>query len=336
MSPDGKTLASGSDDGTICRWDVATAKQIGEPLRGHGEQVSCVAFSPDGETIASGSDDKSVRLWDVATARQIGEPLRGREAPVRSVAFTPDGQMFANGSADGTIRLRSGVPLREHIDAFRAKAAQVDAARAMLADRIAACGPGVNARSALQASVLADDRFAGERRVPALIALGEMDPANAPFNRRVRDALWVKDWGTALPLMKKLPASELALFAGEDLNEVVWGGLTELPADSAARDLQQLRSYAQRAVDLTQRKVSGILDTLARAHWELGERTKAIDVQREAIAVAEAEIGVARTPGAVILQVSREDVLNALQEMQATLSFYESAMSPQGPGEPLP
>ena len=105
FSPDGKTLASASRDRTVRLWNVATHRQIGNPLTGHAGGVTSVAFSPDGKTLATGSGDRTVRLWDVATHRQIGNPIAGHTGTVFSVAFSPDGKTVASGSFHDTAQL---------------------------------------------------------------------------------------------------------------------------------------------------------------------------------------------------------------------------------------
>ena len=103
FSPDGHTLASGGEDGSVRLWEAATGA-LRHTLEGHGDGVLSVAFSPDGRTLASGSYDRSVRLWEAATGVLL-HTLEGHGGQVWSVAFSPDGHTLASGGYDGSVRL---------------------------------------------------------------------------------------------------------------------------------------------------------------------------------------------------------------------------------------
>src|SRR5262249_12689981 len=95
-SPDSKTVASASQDGSVRLWDVNTGKQ-GLALENLPGTVYGAAFSPDGKrlaaTVGGNGSDSVTLLWDVAT----GKELRKWEAGLGPIAFSPDGHLVAAG-----------------------------------------------------------------------------------------------------------------------------------------------------------------------------------------------------------------------------------------------
>jgi WD40 repeat protein len=103
ISPDGQTVAAGTEEGSVRVWDVrdptAESRAVGTK---HNGRVTTVAISSNG-LIASAGVDGMIDIWS-SVAHQAMPPIRG-VSEIFAIAFTPSGNRFAVGRADGTIQL---------------------------------------------------------------------------------------------------------------------------------------------------------------------------------------------------------------------------------------
>ncbi|KAJ0423727.1 hypothetical protein BJY00DRAFT_43638 [Aspergillus carlsbadensis] len=90
FSPDGKTIASASCDGTINIW--STTGTLERTLDGHqaDQEILDLAFSPDGNTIISASEDGTVNLW--SSTGDLRKTLCLRDEKTVDTCFSPDGR----------------------------------------------------------------------------------------------------------------------------------------------------------------------------------------------------------------------------------------------------
>ena len=100
VSPDGKWIAAGREDGSVKLWSLPDGKP-GLTISAAKGAIRSVKFSPDSAKLACASADKSLTLWNVADAKSIAAV----ETPAEVNAVTWLGDKIASGGADGIIRV---------------------------------------------------------------------------------------------------------------------------------------------------------------------------------------------------------------------------------------
>jgi WD40 repeat protein len=102
ISNDGKSFATGNDNGSVKYWDIASEKVLWA-LPAHQAPVWAVALSPRGDYLATGSDDGKAILWDVNTRKE--QHVLPNIGGVRALAFDPAGKRLITGGRDGAVKV---------------------------------------------------------------------------------------------------------------------------------------------------------------------------------------------------------------------------------------
>jgi WD40 repeat protein/serine/threonine protein kinase len=112
FSPDGTRLGTascadpvadaGCTRGQIRLWNTDTGQLASDPLVGHANLITALAWVPGSTTLLSGSADGTLIAWNTATGKS-GITFEGHTSAVNSVAVSSDGKLVASGANDSTV-----------------------------------------------------------------------------------------------------------------------------------------------------------------------------------------------------------------------------------------
>ncbi|PXF40368.1 putative U3 small nucleolar RNA-associated protein 13 [Gracilariopsis chorda] len=103
VSPDGRIVASGSQDRSVKLWDASDGVLL-KKCTGHRRGVWAVQFSTVDRIVASCSGDATVRLWNVADGTCL-RTMQGHLSGVLKAVFISSGTQLASAGADGLMKL---------------------------------------------------------------------------------------------------------------------------------------------------------------------------------------------------------------------------------------
>jgi len=103
LTPDGRLLASASNDSTVRVWDLEY-HHCRHVLRPESGKVRSIAVTAEGRRVLSLTQDGTLRLWDIVSGQPV-RALTGLGGPILNFVVTPEGQRVVSVGADRVLRL---------------------------------------------------------------------------------------------------------------------------------------------------------------------------------------------------------------------------------------
>jgi RNA polymerase sigma factor (sigma-70 family) len=104
LAPDGRTLATASQDGTAALWEIATGKERTRLHTAVAGALTALSYSPDSALIIAAGPEQTLWCWDALTGQRLGQ-RRGDQVDVGVLAFDPEGRKLVSSGRDGTLLL---------------------------------------------------------------------------------------------------------------------------------------------------------------------------------------------------------------------------------------
>ncbi|KAG2051279.1 WD40 repeat-like protein, partial [Suillus hirtellus] len=107
LSPNGKTVASGSEDGKVKVWDVEGSKTV-LTIEPRERWVNAVIYSPDATKIATSGDMYAADIWNAKTGdrfKTLRHGMNGVTQTVGAISLSFNDRFLASVSWDKTARL---------------------------------------------------------------------------------------------------------------------------------------------------------------------------------------------------------------------------------------
>ncbi len=101
FDPEGKRLASASEDKVIYLWDVETSKLLGL-LAGHTDRIQALVWHPQGNRLISAGWDSTARVWDATTLEPV-LIFNGHATQVTAMAITAEGRLLACADSQNAV-----------------------------------------------------------------------------------------------------------------------------------------------------------------------------------------------------------------------------------------
>ena len=106
MADGGNLAITGSDDSSICIWDLKSPPVSQTTKYHHGDTLT-VVVSTCGMYAVSGSQDSSIKIYDLEPMTVLKQ-LHGHQGAVNDVVVLRDSKHLLSGSDNGSICLWNG------------------------------------------------------------------------------------------------------------------------------------------------------------------------------------------------------------------------------------